>query len=243
MKDLFSTDPGDYQRFRPVYPDHIFSFILKLVTNTGFAWDVGTGNGQVASVLSQQFSQVVATDISEMQLAWAKRYDNINYYVASAENSGLTSQSADLITVAQAIHWFDIPVFEKEVQRILKPGGIFCYWGYALPAVSDPDWNSMFNDFYKKDTDPFWEPERGLVDNHYLDLPFSDISTVHQEFEMQFEWTSADLIGYMSTWSALKKMRRHFASNPLSEFELRHRNNPSDFQVTFPVFLYYWRNQ
>ena len=64
---------------------------------------------------------------------------------ASAEHSGLSDHSADLITVAQAIHWFNFDVFYAEVRRVLKPKGCLAVIGYGLIEAQDPQLLNYFN--------------------------------------------------------------------------------------------------
>src|SRR5689334_20990349 len=114
MKDNFSSQSEKYQQFRPTYPDELYTFLFAQVDSKEVAWDCGTGNGQVAKELSKQFRLVYATDISENQIKNASRADNITYQVESAEQSSFPDKCFDLVTVAQAIHWFDFDAFYRE---------------------------------------------------------------------------------------------------------------------------------
>lgn len=121
-KDLFSSQAENYARFRPGYPEDLFEYILSFVTSRDLAWDAGTGNGQAALILSRYFKTVIGTDISEQQLLKAAKGDNIRYQLSKAESVNLPDHSADLITVAQAYHWFNFEAFAREVIRVGKPG-------------------------------------------------------------------------------------------------------------------------
>src|SRR5437016_1337123 len=114
-KDLFSGHGKQYAAFRPTYPKELYDFIYSHVSNFENAWDVGTGNGQVARELSKQFDCVSATDISATQLENAFKAKNIFYEIAG-EQTSFSSNSFDLICVAQAIHWFSREKFYREVK-------------------------------------------------------------------------------------------------------------------------------
>src|SRR3954468_19881417 len=123
MKDLFSNQADQYSKFRPHYPKAMFDYFASLCPDQQLAWDCGTGNGQAASQLAEVFKDVIATDPSEKQLANAPCKRNIEYRVGR-ETTLLPNQSVSLVTVAQALHWFDHPRFYNEVKRVLKPKGV-----------------------------------------------------------------------------------------------------------------------
>src|SRR5688572_9865875 len=115
-KDYFSGHSKLYAAFRPTYPAALYDSIFSHLKNKTTAWDCGTGNGQVAGYLSEHFATVCATDISKPQLDHAVRAPNIFYTLSPAERTEFPDQHFDLITVAQAIHWFDRELFYKEVK-------------------------------------------------------------------------------------------------------------------------------
>ena len=147
--DQFSQQAGYYQRFRPHYPDTLFEDLISLVTQRAFAWDVGTGNGQVAARLAPHFQQVLATDISDKQLALGPKISNLEYRKVPAEASGLPSNSVDLITVGQALHWFDHLAFRQEIQRVTKKTCLFAAWGYGLLRIQ-PEIDAWIDHFYQE---------------------------------------------------------------------------------------------
>ncbi|UCS93063.1 class I SAM-dependent methyltransferase [Echinicola marina] len=137
VKDNFSGHASDYKKFRPEYSDELYEFVFSQVSGRSAAWDVGTGNGQVATVLAKYFDKVEATDISSQQLALAPQRDNIVYGLKPAEDSGFSENTFDLITVAQAVHWFQFDKFFTEVKRTLKPYGIIALMGYGLVQLKE----------------------------------------------------------------------------------------------------------
>jgi len=134
--DNFSKGAADYAIFRPESPQEVFDFLYRHVKNFDTAWDCGTGNGQVAAKLSERFKQVYATDISSEQLGHAEKRDNIIYRKERAEQTTLADNSIDLITIAQAIHWFDFDTFYKEVRRVAQPGALIAAWTYNLHKLT-----------------------------------------------------------------------------------------------------------
>jgi ubiquinone/menaquinone biosynthesis C-methylase UbiE len=203
MKDLFSTRSDSYAKFRPSYPLELFKFLIPLVKNHSCAWDCGTGNGQVALILSDFFTEVYGTDISTSQLENAANGNNIFYSQQPAENTNFENEKFDLITVAQAIHWFDFEKFYKEVRRTLKPEGIFAVIGYG-EAIIDPDTDAIMKRFHDGLLGPYWDKERKYIDEKYQTIPFPFEEIQTPEFHQLYNWDLDRFLGYVSTWSALK---------------------------------------
>src|SRR4051812_9215876 len=129
MKDFFSGHAKLYATFRPDYPEELYQFIFAHLSQKSTAWDCATGNGQVAQYLSKHFAKVYATDISHQQLESAHRADNIFYSVSPAEKTPFHDDQFDLITVGQALHWFNLNEFYTEVKRIGKNNSLLAGWG------------------------------------------------------------------------------------------------------------------
>jgi SAM-dependent methyltransferase len=236
MKDLFSQHASHYAQFRPVYPEALYQFIFSQVKNFNCAWDAGTGNGQAAHVLAKQFKKIFATDISSAQLEHAPKADNI-FYSISAEELDQPDSSIDMVTVAQAIHWFDIEKFFKCVARVGTPDAVLTVWGYGLLQVN-PVVDSHINHFYKNVVGPYWDPERKLIDEHYqtISFPFQEIKT--PPFSFSFWWSLAQLEGYLNTWSAVRKYISNNQVNPVDELITQLKPLwQNQLEVTFPLFL------
>jgi ubiquinone/menaquinone biosynthesis C-methylase UbiE len=127
-KDYFSGHSKLYATFRPTYPDALYEFIFNHVKQFDTALDCATGNGQVAHVLAKHFNHVCASDISSEQIKHAHQANNIAYKIESAEHTSYADNQFDLITVAQAIHWFNTETFFQEVTRIAKPQAVLAVW-------------------------------------------------------------------------------------------------------------------
>ncbi len=238
FKDYFSTQALDYSKYRPDYPRELYDFILSEVKERKTAWDCGTGNGQAAAVLSNFFEKVFATDPSAEQLKNALQKNNIEYLIASAENSTLPEKSIDLITVAQALHWFDFSKFFAEVNRVAKPGAVIAIWSYELCKV-DVATDKVFLNFYNGILGDYWAPERKHVENAYSTIPFPFTEVKENVFYMKKQWNLQDFMGYLSTWSAVQKYIKTNGKNPLQlvehDFISAWANPDTVKEVSFPV--------
>jgi len=203
MKDNFSSHSKEYAQFRPHYPKELFEALLSLVKKRDAAWDCGTGNGQVAGVLAGHFTEIYATDISQHQLEVAVQRPNIHYSVQPAEKTGFSAKQFDLVTVAQAIHWFQFADFYSEVKRTLRPGGFIAVIGYGLVQTEKP-LQTIIDHFYTKIIGPCWDAERHYIDEAYQTIPFPFEEISMPAFKIRYQWSPDQLIGYIGTWSAVK---------------------------------------
>jgi SAM-dependent methyltransferase len=169
--DHFSAHAAHYARHRPSYPPELFAWLAAQSPARELAWDCATGNGQAALALAEHFQRVHATDFSAEQLAQATPHPRVGYLQAPAEASGLAAQSCDLVTVAQALHWFCHERFFAEVRRVLKPGGLFAAWTYTL-LHGDPELTEIVRDYSTNTVGAWWPPERRWVDLGYRGMPF-----------------------------------------------------------------------
>ncbi|MFZ5973761.1 MAG: class I SAM-dependent methyltransferase [Bacteroidota bacterium] len=237
-KDRFSEHSRAYAAFRPTYSRELYQFLLGLVESRQLAWDVGCGNGQVAFDLAAYFDRVIATDMSAKQLQNARQAANLFYQVAPAEESGLDTGVADLITVGQALHWFDTERFFQEVKRVAKPHAVVAAWGYGLLHIH-PQIDTRVHNFYTEKVGSYWDAERRWVDEAYqrIRFPFAEIQA--PSFSLHFEWTREELFGYLSTWSAVRKYMAAHQQNPVEQLmqELDDYWHEEKMPVRFPVFM------
>jgi SAM-dependent methyltransferase len=214
FKDYFSDGSCRYAKFRPRYGRELFAHLASRVPETRLAWDCATGSGQAAVPLTEFFDRVIATDASEEQIRNAAAEPRIEYRVAPAEDSGLEPASCDLITVAQALHWFDLARFYAEANRVLKPRGIMAVWNYNLLRIA-PAIDAIVNRFYSETVGPFWPPERRMVEAGYRGLPFPFTELDAPKIFITAEWSADDLLGYLGTWSASQKYRQAHGEDPV----------------------------
>ncbi|MGX7668348.1 class I SAM-dependent methyltransferase [Flavobacterium pedocola] len=238
MKDHFSVQLVDYSKFRPNYPEAMLQEILSLVNNKEMALDVATGNGQVAVELAPYFQKVCATDISDKQLSQAIVVPNVSYKKMTAEHTDFDNEQFDLITVAQAIHWFDFDAFYKEVYRILKPDGIFAVLGYGFFSTN-PDSDKILWHLYEDILGTYWNPERQYLTDAYQTIPFPLEELVNKRFSREYTWSFEQLMGYLQTWSATMNFIKENNQNPVGivKDELRLSWEKGDKRVSFPMFL------
>jgi len=216
FKDHFSETAAGYATFRPHYPEALFAYLAGVTPRRERAWDCATGSGQAAIGLAKHFRQVIATDASAEQIAHALPNRRIDYRVAPAEKSGLAPESIDLVTVAQALHWFDIPVFFQEVKRVLTSGGILAVWCYQLFTI-DPAIDPLILRFYGETLGPYWPPERKLVEEGYRSISFPFTELEPPSFSMASSVTLDQLGGYLRTWSAVRRYLTERGLDPVTD--------------------------
>jgi SAM-dependent methyltransferase len=238
MPNPFSHQSNQYAQYRPLYPKELFDLLSSLPEHHKTAWDCGTGNGQVAMQLCNYFENVYASDISGEQIAHAASHKKITYSIQPAESTHFPDQIFDLITIAQAIHWFDFDKFYKEVNRTLNPNGVIAVIGYGLLNIT-PAFDEVFNAFYKF-TDPYWDSERKYLDEKYQNIPFPFHEIKVPEFKITTKWTLDHFIGYLNTWSAVKHCIKAECYNPVEEWFPAFKDSwgSAGFQkVSIPLFF------
>lgn len=214
-KNYFSEIAQQYDRNRPDYPSEIFQYLAMVCDDHQLAWDVGTGTGQAAVQLAKQFDRVIATDESVEQVAHGKRVPNVTYRVERAENSSLDDESVDLVTVAQALHWFDFDGFMKEVDRVLKPGGVFAAWCYSLVHIN-PEADKTLKLLYDDILGDYWSERRRWIDEGYENFEFPYPLLAPPKIQMEITWSYQQFADYLRTWSAVQKYKKSEGEDPVN---------------------------
>lgn len=260
--NLFNKHAEDYSKHRPTYPDVLFQYISSLCVKHDVAWDVATGNGQAALELSRYFRAVIASDSSEEQLKFTfNQARNVSYFQASAECPSIELRAAiqklkpsgrvDVITVAQALHWFDFLEFYQVVHEFLEvETGIFACWCYSFPEFFNKDLNDIFHHIYEDILGKHWAKERRYVEERYKTLPyfekyFKEIPVPKEKYEnlkCDYQWSFDDCLNYMKTWSAYQSACVTFEEpipkdilKQMKEFWLEDDNEVR--HVSFPIHL------
>lgn len=224
----FFQDGGErYANYRPKYPPELAESLSSLTKEQTLALDLGCGNGQFTSLLAPYFDQVIGTDSSQSQLEFAQQGDKITYRQEPAEQISLPDNSVDLITVAQAAHWFDLDVFYAEVQRVAKQDAIIALISYGVPYIADHT-NAVFQKGYWQDTHEYWPAERTHVETGYSDLYFPFESIAQPNLSYQKKMGIEHFINYITTWSAYARAKD--------------RGDMQRFEIFFDALREVWMN-
>ena len=233
------TDGDDYARHRPDYPDQLAPLLAALPARRRRALDVGCGTGQLTAQLAPLIDTVTGIDLSPGQLAAATPAPTATYAVASAEALPFADAGTDLITVAQAAHWLDLPAFYREVDRIAAPGAALALVSYGICHLDDPALDELYQEFYHGVFHRFWDPARSHVENGLRDLPFPYAEVAVDCPPIVRRHRLAHFLGYLGTWSASRKARETGHGRELADFARRLAARWGDPEqsrtVTWPV--------
>lgn len=240
FQDHFSKQSDYYAKFRPGYPEGLFSYLASQALDHDLAVDCATGNGQAALGLTKYFKKVVAIDASQAQLNNAVQHPQIEYMLDSAENLSLTEYSIDLISAASGLHWFDSKKFYNRARQVLKPNGILAVWTYyGWSSQSGVD--QVIYNFEQNIVGDYWPHQfQKDIRSHYLDLdfPFKEIEAPN--FELPMHVTRQHVIGYLRTWSATQRYIEENLGDPtnfINEDLDRLFTNNSTLDLTFEMVL------
>lgn len=240
FNDQFSKQSETYRKYRPGYPSELFAYLASLTPAHERAWDCGTGNGQAAVGLAEHYARVYATDPSPQQIAHAQANDKVAYRVEKAEEPGLKDHSVDLITVAQALHWFRFDRFYATVKRVLKTDGIIAVWAYGLPFIT-AEIDESVKKFHDLKVGAFWQPENRLIEQEYSTIPFPFEELAVPSFQISKRFTLGDLLGLLRSWSAVQRYVDAHGTDPVDEMEAELAHlwpNPYDEkEVTWKLIL------
>jgi len=214
----FSRVAAEYAASRPLYPPELFEWLASSVARRHAAWDAATGNGQAAVGLARHFAHVVATDLSPGQVGHGMRHPRIEYRVAPAEASGLAPGSVDLVTVAAAIHWFDLPRFYEEVRRVIHPGGVLAAWTYHVAYVGPP-LGTVLRPFYEDVVRPHFAAGARMVDARYEGLSLPGEPLKPPPFSVSTRWNADQVLRFVRTWSGVQSYMAAAKKDPVVEIE------------------------
>lgn len=198
----------NYRQFRPDYPAALFHWLQDNCPARQRAWDCGCGSGQASLALAAHFHQVIASDPSASQLAAFIAPANCLRVQALAEAAPLANNSVDLIAIAQALHWFHLPSFTNEAQRVARPGALLAAWSYGLCQI-EGDHGGLLEDFHDNALARWWAPQRARVINGYRDARLPGEPLTPPAMTIERHWHCDQMLGYLGTWSALVSARQH----------------------------------
>lgn len=205
FQDHFSEQAQEYARHRPTYPAAMFAYLASLAPTRELAWDCGTGNGQAAVALAEEFEHVVATDASASQIENAFPHERVEYRVEPSEQTTIPTGTVDLVTVGTAVHWFDFDRFYAEVRRAAKTNAILAVWTYSFPVIA-PAIDRWIENFYYVTLKGFWPERIRYLEQRYETLPFPFEEIQPPAFQMEADWSLHSLVGFLSSWSAVRKL-------------------------------------
>lgn len=236
--DHFSGHAAEYAKARPTYPPELFAWLAGRAPGHTLCWDVGCGNGQASTALAAHFDRVIATDVSPQQIAEAAQHPKVTYAVSGEGSCPRPDASVDIVTVAQAAHWFDIPLFFDECRRVLKPGGIVAIWGYGLTKFAT-EIDVEVQKFYTDVVGPFWPSGREHLDNEYRSLALPITPITPPPFAMRVVWDLDAFVAYLGTWSAVQRYRKSKGEDPLPALTERLKPLWGDQErvVSWPLYL------
>jgi SAM-dependent methyltransferase len=153
-KQRFSDRVGDYVRYRPGYPGAVIELLAKecrLGADCSVA-DVGSGTGILTRMLLDAGARVFGVEpnrdmraAAESAIGVEERFHSVD---GSAEATTLANGSVDLVTAAQAFHWFDPPKARAEFARILRPVGfVALIWNQRRESPFNVDYERMLAEF------------------------------------------------------------------------------------------------
>ncbi len=240
-RDYFSGCSDQYAAFRPHYPRALFEWLSSQVRAHDSVWDCACGNGQASLDLAEDFAVVHATDLSAQQIANAQPHPRVHYRVATSHASGLPDASVDLVTVAQALHWFDMDRFFYEARRVARDEALLAVWCYGICQLPTASADNVLQDFYSNTVGPYWTLERRMVETGYETVIFPTPELVPPRIAMRVEWTLEQLLGYVSSWSATSRYIKEEGHDPIAilRAELRpHWGGPSQRRpVQWPLAI------
>ena len=235
--NYFGPQAEQYAEIRPHYPAALFHFLALTSRETALAWDCGTGNGQAAVGLAERFARVLGTDPSDSMIARAISHPRVTYRTAFYD-TGLAEHCVNLVTAAQALHWFDVDAFVRETRRVLVPGGVLAAWCYSMCRI-EPAIDEVVDYHYRVTTGSYWPPERKHTEDGYQRIALPIDEMVVPPFELAADWHLADMLRYVRTWSGTRRFVEARGEEGQAAFEAAMRErwgNPLERRrVTWPV--------
>jgi ubiquinone/menaquinone biosynthesis C-methylase UbiE len=219
FKDHFSAHAREYAVARPDYPAALYADLARQLADSQLAWDCATGNGQAARQLARIVDRVIASDASSEQIAAATGPENVEFRVFAAEQPQIEANSLDLVTVAQALHWFNLDAFFTALDTVLKPGGLLAVWSYGQCSVDVETDQHVYRLYTEILGDSWWPPERRLVETGYQGINFPYRRLNMPSHELRQQWSREQFLAYLRSWSASQRYLQAKGCDPVSLIE------------------------
>lgn len=217
MKPVYSTSPALYRDCRPSYGSEIYSHISSLLKDNQKAWDCACGSGQATIEVAKFVDYVIGTDPDPSQLEKGAIAGNVDYLRASETVETFGEESIDLVTVATGIHWINRPKFYKEVERVLKKGGVLATWGYTGVDLNS-EIDAVIKGIVKTHLMPYYPKEILIAFNGYQDieLPMNKIQSPN--FDVVHNWDFEKLMNYIQSFTAMQRYLKTHGKSAVSLF-------------------------
>lgn len=203
-----------YFKYRPKLPlEHVKTIVGRLGRRPEFWLDVGCGPGTSTQQIVGHADRILGVDVSQTQVDVANRtlkQESLSFVQGSCEKLPAEDCSVDVVTVVQAVHYFDLPAFFEEVDRVLKPGGILGLVSFSIGpfCVDSPTLKQAANCI----TDLFIQsvlPEQAkLLSESYknMELPYPDRRD--DQVAMVTSWSLQDYLEVCMTFSQVNNKIR-----------------------------------
>lgn len=222
--DHFSDRADRYAEHRPTYPRELAGALAGLAPARNLAWDAGCGPGRLTALLAGRFRRVLGTDASRAQLAGAEGPSTepdgsgrVAYACGLAEEAPIADGTVDLVTAAQAAHWFDLGGFYEEVRRVARDGAAVALVTYGSPEVGETV-DPVLDRYRFGVLADHWPPRSRHVMERYATLPFPFGELASPELDLKERWTATDFLGYAATWSGTRSLERTEGGEPFERF-------------------------
>ena len=221
----FNNKSDFYDKYRPKYSEELINFISESIDRKdNIIADIGCGTGILTRQLIEKNCNVIGIEPNkEMYEKAKKNLIGTKVINTTAEDTTLNENSIDIITVAQALHWFNIEEFKKEAKRILKNNGrvAIMYNNY----YDDKDIIKEYKEIHKKYCNNYNNHNRNL--NELFDSLFGD-NYLLEIFPNIQKYTYDEFMGYTFSLSySLKEDDENYNEyvNELKELFDKHSNN------------------
>lgn len=215
----FTGKAVSYQKYRPEYPNECISFILKRskVTKDSVIADIGAGTGKLTKLFLDKGFKVIAVEPNSDMINTLKdtlrNYENlVEVNLSSAENTKIASNSTDLITVAQAFHWFEPDLFKAECKRILKSNGYVAILANLLNLSFDME--IKIKEIHEKYTDYCFDKFKNSSITDFFNNSF-----FLKDFENNILLNEEEFVGLFNTMSYSLKETDKMYDEYITEFK------------------------
>jgi SAM-dependent methyltransferase len=241
----FSNRVDNYVKYRPSYPTEIIAFLKKKIDfNKDFVIaDIGSGTGILSEIFLKNDNIVLGIEPNAPMRNKAeellKNYSTFKSIDGTAEQTTLRNERIDLITAAQAFHWFDVNNTKQEFKRILKQNGYCCLiWNERL---NNSDFLKAYEQLLKDYSTDYTKVDHKNIDDKKIEAFFSPNIVIKRSFRNKQVFDFEGLKGRLLS-SSYTPDENHPKHNAILEqlkniFDAFNRNNQVQFDYETKVYL------